>query len=233
MAGVVQRQGAALVLLPRFGEGGQRIIDEGGAHLLSLALMLVSAVGLVAALLAFVRNIAAPNEKLTGRRVLLFDVEGGASGRYDRKTVPTDIIEAASNGDCARLRNWLQRENCSVDSRTIDGTTALHAAATNGHVGAIRLLLDGNADVLAADVQNRTALHYVADEGHGTCVKALLDAGADPEGQDCVGATPMSLAQQGRHVGCLRLMQMHMERCRVGDLNKAAVNGVLSRRVLP
>ena len=65
----------------------------------------------------------------------------------------------------------------------------------------------------------RTALHLVAAAGHGMCVKALLDAGSDPDGRDAKGETPAHLAEQGKHMGCLRMMRIYQERAAASMLN--------------
>jgi len=72
---------------------------------------------------------------------------------------------------------------CHASSSSLDGCTALHAAARHGHVHLVRILLEAGADALAVNSEMRTPLHHVAAAGHGICVKALLDAGSDPEGE--------------------------------------------------
>ena len=56
---------------------------------------------------------------------------------------------------------------------------SLHAAAQNGHVAAIKALLEAHADVDAALLDGRRALHSAAMQGHVDAIKALLEAHAD------------------------------------------------------
>ena len=44
--------------------------------------------------------------------------------------------------------------------------TALHLSALNGHGDVVRLLLDNDADVAAADDAGDTPLHYAAYRSH-------------------------------------------------------------------
>ena len=66
---------------------------------------------------------------------------------------------------------------CLADAR---GVEPLALAASRGHAGCCKLLLDAKAAVGAAALTcGRTALHRAAEEGHVETVTALLDAKAD------------------------------------------------------
>ncbi|VUC24200.1 unnamed protein product [Clonostachys rosea] len=60
------------------------------------------------------------------------------------------------------------------------GRTALHAAATLGHLEAARVLLERGANVNSGDRFGYTPLAAAAGRGHGEVVRLLLDRGADP-----------------------------------------------------
>lgn len=57
------------------------------------------------------------------------------------------------------------------------GQALMHVAAANGHVSAIRALLQAGAEVDIADENGATPLHYAADAGHVEAVDALLEEG--------------------------------------------------------
>lgn len=106
-------------------------------------------------------------------------------------TLPHAVVEAAARGDASGISSWLADDRCVIDAcSSLDGCTALHAAARAGHVNLVRLLLESGADALAVDSEMRTPLHHVAAAGHGICVKALLDAGSDPEGASSLHTRP-------------------------------------------
>ena len=50
--------------------------------------------------------------------------------------------------------------------------------------------------------------------------------GSDPEGRDAEGNTPMSLAEAGQHMGCLRMMRIYQERA----VAATVVNGERAHR---
>jgi ankyrin repeat protein len=63
------------------------------------------------------------------------------------------------------------------------GWTALHSAAQNGDLNAVRSLLEQGADPNAREEgDNTTPLHWAAVARHVDVARALLDAGADVHG---------------------------------------------------
>jgi ankyrin repeat protein len=75
----------------------------------------------------------------------------------------------------------LLRAGAQPDAVYGEGETALMLAARSGNVDAVKLLLEANVDVNAAEkFRGQTALMLAANENHGTVVKALLAAGAKP-----------------------------------------------------
>lgn len=61
------------------------------------------------------------------------------------------------------------------------GWTALHYAATHGHLEIMNMLLQNNAYIDAASPNNTTPLMMAARYATPSAVKLLLEAGADPE----------------------------------------------------
>ena len=65
-----------------------------------------------------------------------------------------------------------QREQCDVNATTVDGCTALHAAAQSGNVDMVKLLLQHGANVSAAMNDGCTALWAATLKGHGEIRKS-------------------------------------------------------------
>jgi len=84
--------------------------------------------------------------------------------------------------------------------------TALHFAATHGHVDLVKLLLHYNADPIPLAADKWTPLHYSAENGHEDCIRVLLEHGADPNAQNDRKQTPLHLAavfNNGKALGVL------------------------------
>lgn len=95
---------------------------------------------------------------------------------------------AAAAGDaatCARLLRGLRSVRFSRDEL---GRTALHLAASGGHVSTVRLLLNAAAprEVDGQDGTGYTALQRATAEGHEEVCRLLLARGADVDRQDTV-----------------------------------------------
>ena len=94
-----------------------------------------------------------------------------------------------------------------INMRTREGRTALHLAASNGHVPSTRYLLQTGADINLVDNKGNTALRLAAENGHLKVVKLLLTAGAELD-SDHLGATLKSITKNG-HDAIANLLAWH------------------------
>ena len=95
-----------------------------------------------------------------------------------------------------------------VNAKDVNGYTALHLAAYQGHTDAVRALVLAGADVSAKNVGEATALYYAAMEGHTDAVRALVVAGADASKKDSRKETPLDIAlQYPRHAQVIEILR--------------------------
>jgi len=95
-----------------------------------------------------------------------------------RQSQERDFLAAASQGNTAKLTELADKVN--VDARlSEDGETALHRAASRGHLKAVALLLDRGAKVDATDGEGVTPLILASYRGQTEVVKLLLERGAE------------------------------------------------------
>jgi len=73
------------------------------------------------------------------------------------------------------------------------GNAAIHAAAHQGSIRILELLVRAGANVNSKGCAGNTALHYACKKGNAKAVQALLDAGADPSLRNGKGYTPKEL----------------------------------------
>jgi len=80
----------------------------------------------------------------------------------------------------------------AVDFRT--GATALHAAAENGNLEIIKVLIEHNSNLDAKNRKGQTPLHLSIAYRHDQVTEYLLEIGADPDIKDNTNITPFELS---------------------------------------
>lgn len=124
---------------------------------------------------------------------------GGGCG----KAVPpapthATIHEAAASGDSADVQRHLDA-GARVDGVDLQGNSPLMAAAENGHLEVVRLLVANWASVNAQSDVGYTPLNFAAGGGHLDVVRYLLDHGADVNARGAVGYSPLIFAAENGH----------------------------------
>ena len=97
---------------------------------------------------------------------------------------------------------------------------ALHIACKNGHTDAVRLLLDGGAEVDLPAQDGVTPLVIACMNGHVEVTRLLLEKGAAVDRAVEEGATPLIVACQNGHVEVARLLLDNG-----AEVDRAAENG--------
>lgn len=122
-------------------------------------------------------------------------------GEDDDVDVPP-LHVAASTGDCASIARF--NSHASINSQH-GGVTPLLCAARSGHLDAVALLIEQNADVnAAASVKARawsvhapatwSAIHVAAQRGDAELVSLLLDRRANIDAKATRGVRPLHVA---------------------------------------
>ncbi|GLH10137.1 Vitellogenin receptor, partial [Gryllus bimaculatus] len=143
-------------------------------------------------------------------------------------TVPTSIINLAEHGDAEALLELLTVEQVDFQSSTQlteNGDTALHVAASGGHVKAVVVLLGSGAKVNASGYRLRTPLHCAAAHGHLAVAQRLLLAGAQVDAKDADGHTPLGLAAGQGNKNLVVLLLQKGAKPNEKDVSVAGGNG--------
>lgn len=93
-----------------------------------------------------------------------------------------------------------------LSSAVIAGEPPLAEAAEKRDFDSVRLLLDGNADVNAAQVDGMTALHWAVYHNAPDVARRIVEAGADVQAKNRYGVTPLSLACQNGNENLVKLL---------------------------
>ncbi len=116
---------------------------------------------------------------------------------------PTNLNVVNSNGEnllmLAAINNQLALVEQLIEKGTDinkPGWTALHYAASKGHIEMIRLLLDNQAYIDAESPNGTTPLMMAARYGSPKAVKLLLEEGADPRIRNQAGYDALQMAQK-------------------------------------
>ncbi len=86
------------------------------------------------------------------------------------------------------------------------GSTALEGAAANGHVEALKVLIEAGAELDAGGSLGLTALMCASERGCVEVAKTLLDAGADPNARGESTSTALIRAAAHGHVEVVRTL---------------------------
>ena len=117
------------------------------------------------------------------------------------------MLACWANGDklLEKLLNQPRNPNFEDDRH---GIMPLHAAATNGSLECVRLLLEAGAqkDEGRRDT-GATPLYLASQNGHLEVVRILVESGANKDqGLTRTGATPLHTAAQSGHIEIVRLL---------------------------
>ena len=120
----------------------------------------------------------------------------------------TRIVDAMArqNGQAVRT---LVKQGVDVNSRTADGTTALHWAAHWDDFESVALLLQAGARIDAADDHGVTPLSLAAEHASVRMVDTLLKAGANPNVAQMSGMTPLHEAVAVGHSQLVSTLLAH------------------------
>ncbi|CZR43680.1 uncharacterized protein FPRO_07403 [Fusarium proliferatum ET1] len=110
------------------------------------------------------------------------------------------------------LLNWLLEKNppavtFDIDKKDTTGSTALHWATRNGHMGTVRMLIDQGAAIDVTDNEERTPLAGAATNGHDMIVGVLLAHGATVDFPSTSPTTPIHLAARNGKATVLKLFE--------------------------
>ncbi|KAH3745073.1 gamma-secretase-activating protein [Pelomyxa schiedti] len=113
---------------------------------------------------------------------------------YLTGTKEKDIFHYSSEGDVARVIEFLDKEGAEVDATDDEDRTPLLWAADRGHLNLVKELLRRGANVNHQDSDGQTALHYSVSCGHKELTEYLLTVdGLDKTIPDSDGCLALDL----------------------------------------
>ncbi|CAG5098084.1 Oidioi.mRNA.OKI2018_I69.XSR.g15365.t1.cds [Oikopleura dioica] len=119
----------------------------------------------------------------------------------------------------------LLKKGAGVQIQSKDGSTALHYAATFGHIDAAELLVRHNAQMSIKDCVGDTPLHRAVKHQHAGIYHLFISNGGDPNIQNNDGLTPIDLGSQALPSHSINLPsndsnKVFLEAAKSGDLDQ-------------
>eukprot|EP01101_Sappina_pedata_P001011 TRINITY_DN11134_c1_g1_i1.p1 TRINITY_DN11134_c1_g1~~TRINITY_DN11134_c1_g1_i1.p1 ORF type:complete len:134 (-),score=57.77 TRINITY_DN11134_c1_g1_i1:122-523(-) len=104
------------------------------------------------------------------------------------------LIETAKRGNEEQMGELLS-QGAKVGQIDAIGNTALHWAASGGHLAAVNLLIQHKADVNAKNKNDDTPLHKASWRNHADVCEVLLDAGCNRDTVNKEGKSALDLSR--------------------------------------
>jgi len=128
-----------------------------------------------------------------------------SEGSNNLNVVPIALIIAIENADRS-MAKLLLRYGAPLNTRDVNGFTALHEAVSKLDEEIVQLLLSSGADVDARSIKGSTPLMMAARTGHTRVTDLLIKSQATVNIQDVAGGTALIYAAQRGHVAITRLL---------------------------
>lgn len=186
------------------------------------ALMVASENGHTGIVKTLLRKGADPNikDRQQGLNALMLASAGGHTeivklllaygsdvNEKDSNNQATALIGASAYG-YVEIINLLIKKKADPNAKNRDGLTSISIAAINGHLGAVKVLIEAGANI---DVQDEkygaNALIGSAANGHDAIIKFLLDHGAKVNLRANNGLTALGFAKEKNRKSTVQLLQ--------------------------
>ena len=112
------------------------------------------------------------------------------------------------------MRDDLHSQRPSKDARFVRKvklSAVLNAAAEQGQLTMIELMLVDGVDIDAIEDDGGTLLHWAARQGHLDAVELLIERGATINIRDTAGKTPLDEAMEWGHAEVADLLRRHAD----------------------
>ncbi|XP_076443488.1 death-associated protein kinase dapk-1-like isoform X2 [Babylonia areolata] len=145
-------------------------------------------------------EVVGSGEELTIDNV--FDFEDKAEN-----FVMAALFCASEEGNVDGLKELSEMAN-NIDLSTANkhGETAVHMAASGGHVDVLKFLQDKGVNISIKDKQGDTAIYWAARQGHLEVIKCLHEAGLSLDSQNKSGETALHVAARYGHAHVVKFL---------------------------
>ncbi|CAG8491566.1 13111_t:CDS:2 [Funneliformis mosseae] len=113
-------------------------------------------------------------ERMTYVSTMCYEMEEEDNNKED------DIFSYTKKGNIAELSKILDSDKVDINAKDDQGLALLHWASDQGHLEAVKLLIERGADVnILSDVEKETPLHHACISENLDCARYLYHHGAN------------------------------------------------------
>ncbi|XP_065337937.1 uncharacterized protein LOC135938275 isoform X1 [Cloeon dipterum] len=153
-------------------------------------------------------------------------IENGANVQSCDYELHNPLHTASKSGNNEVVRYLLGLGRLNVDAHNINGSSALHLAAKNGHLKICEMLLESGAEIAFKDANYWNALHWAAVHSNLQTIRFFYQRDAALARQKTrQSASVLHLAAVNRHPEVLRFFLESGESF-LSDLNEQTVEGL-------
>ncbi|XP_056146685.1 ankycorbin isoform X1 [Lampris incognitus] len=116
------------------------------------------------------------------------------------------LLAAVEHGEVEKVASLLAKKGASAVKLDSEGKSALHIAATRGHLDCLSVILAHGADLSITDAAGSSALHLAAKNNHLECVKKLIQSKCAVDAVDSSGKTALHYAAANGNVPTVTLL---------------------------
>lgn len=117
-----------------------------------------------------------------------------------------EAIHCAAKNNHTKCIELLIKNGANIESKTMDGSTALNWASYIGNVEIIRILCDSGANIESKCDAGESSLMKASEHGHIDCCKLLLERGANIDSKDVNGMTALHESAKSGNVDIVKLL---------------------------
>lgn len=121
----------------------------------------------------------------------------------------TPLMYAAEAGRAEVIKVLMGPNRSNIEGKDKKSFAALHYAALNGHINAVKELLIGGADINKGGPHRKTALHLAAQNGDVEMVEFLIEKGARRTSRDKFKRTALILAVMNGNLKVASILLKH------------------------
>ncbi|XP_019727564.1 ankycorbin isoform X2 [Hippocampus comes] len=116
------------------------------------------------------------------------------------------LLAAVEHGEVEKVASLVAKKGASPIKLDSEGKSALHLAASRGHIDCLAVLLSHGADPTVADAAGLNPLHLAAKNNHAECCKRLIQSKCPVDSVDSSGRSALHHAALGGKIQTVQFL---------------------------